>query len=239
VGSPPLNHYQVRLHGENFSLQIDGAVQDGGFYTTRWVQAVDAEAAGLIAVDLLRKDPTLTASVRNPRDDSPMIYVEEVYLLSDFDGINAPGGGFTFYFGAESDEPIWRRRPWVTGTLIVVLLLAVLLGGHRVYSNLHQREWWADDRGQMYEGPAPAPGDELRPRVPSIAVDWQRGPKPIYFHPYISERSMAPIDGIEMHMIGDRLTIEDRSYGPVHAGDVVKVTEDAVSINGVRVDPIR
>jgi hypothetical protein len=42
--------FQVRLHGRNFLLDLDGNASSHGFFTTRWVEAENAEAAELAAV---------------------------------------------------------------------------------------------------------------------------------------------------------------------------------------------
>jgi len=90
--------FRVLLHGENFLFTTeDGRPQVHGFYTTRWVEAENAEAAELAAVELVRSDPGLVEATVNPRDDSPMIYLADLRELADFDGVSPPGAGYTFY----------------------------------------------------------------------------------------------------------------------------------------------
>ncbi len=98
MDTPTLKKFQVRLHGENFLLaRVGGAPRVFGFYTTRWVEAQDPEAAEIAAVELVRSDPALVGNVRNPRDNSPMIYLESLREIPSFEGVNPPGTGFTFY----------------------------------------------------------------------------------------------------------------------------------------------
>jgi RNA polymerase sigma factor (sigma-70 family) len=124
---------------------------------------------------------------------------------------------------------------WIGKTLVALLVVGVGAVGLRVYHNLNQSRWWTDDRGGAHEGPPPP----LATTVPSIVIDWQRGPQPMIVYPYIKERDMLPMAEVEVHVVGEVLTIGDRSYRPVHAGDVVTVTDKDVSINGVRVEPLR
>jgi hypothetical protein len=48
-------------------------------------------------VELVRDDESLNSAVRNPRDDSPMLYCEAIVELESFEGVKPPGTGFTFY----------------------------------------------------------------------------------------------------------------------------------------------
>ena len=102
MDTPALKKFQVRLHGENFLLaRVGGAPRVFGFYTTRWVEAPDPEAAEIAAVDLVRSDPDLVSTVRNPRDNSPMIYLDSLREIPSFEGLNPPGKGYTFYEDSE------------------------------------------------------------------------------------------------------------------------------------------
>ena len=84
-------------------LDIDGQVASYGFYTTRFVEAEDPEAAENVAVDLLRDDPKLRKGVRNDKTNAPMIYLEELEEMESFEGRPMPGTGYTF-FPSESDD---------------------------------------------------------------------------------------------------------------------------------------
>ena len=100
-----MKKYMLMLKGRNFRIEIDGKLEKLGFYTTRWVEAQNPEDAELEALDLVRQDVSLKASVRNDRDDPPMIYLEELCEVERFEGINVPGAGYSFYPDKEEDEP--------------------------------------------------------------------------------------------------------------------------------------
>ncbi len=92
-----MKKYKVFVRGENFLMNLSGAPQKLGFYTTRFVEAANEEAAEYAVMDLLRADPKLVKSVLNEGSDPPMMYAEEVEELKSFNGFLAPGTGFTFY----------------------------------------------------------------------------------------------------------------------------------------------
>ena len=96
-----MKKYKVFVRGENFLINLDGANQKMGFYTTRFVEAEDEEAAEYAVMDLLRNDPKLVQGTLNEGSDSPMMYAEEIEELESFKGFPVPGMGFTFY----AEEP--------------------------------------------------------------------------------------------------------------------------------------
>ena len=98
-----MKKYRVFVRGENFLMNCDGVNQIFGFYTTRFVEADDEEAAEYAVMDLLRGDPKLVGSVLNEDSDPPMMFAEEIEELESFKGFPVPGTGFTFY-PAESKE---------------------------------------------------------------------------------------------------------------------------------------
>lgn len=92
-----MKKYKVFVRGENFLFNLDGVNQKMGFYTTRFVEAEDEEAAEYAVMDMLRNDPKLIKGVLNERSDSPMMYAEEIVELKSFKGFPVPGTGFAFY----------------------------------------------------------------------------------------------------------------------------------------------
>lgn len=97
-----MNWYRVLLHGKNVLLNFDGEPKKFGFYTTRDVEAESLEIAELKAVEMVREDEALVNGVLNERDDSPMIYVDEMKILNA-DEEKLGNSGFTFY--VEQNEP--------------------------------------------------------------------------------------------------------------------------------------
>lgn len=98
-----MKKFRVFIRGENFLINLDGVEQKLGFYTTRYVEAHDEEAAEYLVMDMLRDDPKLAKGVLNDKADSPMMYAEEVEELASFEGRPFPGTGFAFYSEEESD----------------------------------------------------------------------------------------------------------------------------------------
>lgn len=91
-----LNKYRVLVEGENLLLDFAG-VQRFGFFTTRYVKAANAEDASQRAIDLARTELLSTESLLNERGDDPVFSISEIRQVTTFKGVNAPGGGFTFY----------------------------------------------------------------------------------------------------------------------------------------------
>jgi hypothetical protein len=98
----PWRHFGVRINGRNFRLLWEGKggrayAKRTGFYTTVHIRARNVEEAELRAVDVLRRDKKLQASVRNPRSDPPRMFVDEIVELPSFKGRLVPRTGFAFY----------------------------------------------------------------------------------------------------------------------------------------------
>lgn len=92
-----MRKYKVFVRGENFLINFDGVSQKVGFYTTRFVEGEDEEAAEGAVMEMLRGDPTLVEVVLNEGADPPMMYAEEIEELKSFEGFPVPGTGFTFF----------------------------------------------------------------------------------------------------------------------------------------------
>jgi hypothetical protein len=92
-----MNKYKVMLNGRNFQIPYEGAVQRVGFYTTRFVEANDPEQAEHQAVALVKSDEVLRSTVKNKLDNPPIIHLEEVVEVADFEGVQVPGAGYSFY----------------------------------------------------------------------------------------------------------------------------------------------
>jgi hypothetical protein len=92
-----MKKFRIFVRGENFLINLDGVNQKLGFYTTRFVEADDEEAAEYAVMDLLRSDPKLVKGVLNEESDPPMMYAEEIEELQSFETFPIPAHGFTFY----------------------------------------------------------------------------------------------------------------------------------------------
>lgn len=91
-----MKKYRVFVRGENFLMNVDSVNQMLGFYTTRFVEAEDEQAAEYAVMDSLRSDPKLVGSVLNEDTDPPMMFAEEIEELESFKGFPAPGTGSPF-----------------------------------------------------------------------------------------------------------------------------------------------
>ena len=93
--------YSVILNGRNFWLTIDDEPRRMGFFTTRFVEAADPEAAEVAAVELLRQDDRLAGQILNDPSDPPTIHLHKIRQL-DTEAELRTQQGFTYY--AENDD---------------------------------------------------------------------------------------------------------------------------------------
>ena len=98
-----IKKYKVIVRGENFLLKLDGKAGKVGFYTTRFIEALNDHEAEETAISGLRDDPTLRQVVLNEKSDAPMLFAEEIVELNSFDGLTLPGTGFSFYTGDDAE----------------------------------------------------------------------------------------------------------------------------------------
>ena len=92
-----MKKFRVLVRGENFLINVDDVEKKRGFYTVRFIEAQDEEAAEYAVMDMLRDDPKLTKGVLNDKSDSPMMYAEEVEEIDSFEGFPLQATGFVFY----------------------------------------------------------------------------------------------------------------------------------------------
>ena len=93
-----MKRYKVKLHGENFLLNLDGDLKKYGFYATKFVKAESPQEAEKIAIILIHQNPNLRDTVLNKNTDRPTINMEEikeVNFLKFF--AKKATTGFTFY----------------------------------------------------------------------------------------------------------------------------------------------
>lgn len=92
-----MKKFRVFVRGENFLVNLDDVEEKVGFYTTRYVEALDEETAEYAVMDMLRGDPKLAKGVLNDKSDPPMMYAEDVEEIDSLEGLPLPGTGFAFY----------------------------------------------------------------------------------------------------------------------------------------------
>jgi hypothetical protein len=91
--------YRVLINGENFHLTTSGDRRKMGFFTTRYVEAVDPEEAERLALELIKSDPNLLGIMMYGGDDTPALCAEEIEEVSD--GAFEPSAGYAFYSEGE------------------------------------------------------------------------------------------------------------------------------------------
>jgi hypothetical protein len=87
--------YKVIVESINFLINMDEEARKYGFFTTRWVEAWDADEAETKVMDMLRVE--LKSMVQNEQADSPMMFVEEIEELETFSESNPTRTGFVWY----------------------------------------------------------------------------------------------------------------------------------------------
>jgi hypothetical protein len=88
--------FRCLIRGENFPVLVEGRRTLFGFYTTRFVETTSAQDAELVALGLLRADPSLQPASGVPRNPDSRVYFEEIVEVT-FEGEQLPNSGFTWY----------------------------------------------------------------------------------------------------------------------------------------------
>ena len=94
-----MKKYRVMVEGVNFLIGMEegSSIEVGkyGFFTTRFVEALDADDAETKVIEMLRVE--LKTMVQNEKSDSPMMFVDEMEELETFGEFEVPGRGFTWF----------------------------------------------------------------------------------------------------------------------------------------------
>ena len=105
--------YKILIEGNNFKISIDGIPQKYGFFTTRYVEAIDEEEAKRKVIDLVKSE--IGSYILNNPEDPPYIEFEENLEIESFMDSNVPGSGFT-WFEMDGDKSTgwqsWCKRWW-------------------------------------------------------------------------------------------------------------------------------
>ena len=91
--------FEVFLEGTNVCLMIEGDPPNRryGFYTTRWLEASDENAASETALRMVKLELDERKASGQEARDLPRIWVSEIFEVDTFKEIVAPGQGFTFF----------------------------------------------------------------------------------------------------------------------------------------------
>ena len=73
-----MNNFKVKLHGQNFLLNLDGELKKFGFYATKFVKAENPQEAEKMAIILIHQNPNLRDTALNENADRPTINLEEI-----------------------------------------------------------------------------------------------------------------------------------------------------------------
>jgi len=94
---PGPKKYIVSLEGRNYIMESDGEPTRFGFFTTRHVVATSSEEAAQRAIDSVRADAELNASLLNAPEDPPRVAVTKQVVVESFDVDHSPELGYIFY----------------------------------------------------------------------------------------------------------------------------------------------
>ena len=97
-----MRKFRVFIEGRNFLIAGPDGEAKHGFYTARFVEAPDSEAAEEIAIEQLQGRDSLHEMVRNHDDDPPMLYATEIEEIEAFEGKWSPGDQGNIWY-EESD----------------------------------------------------------------------------------------------------------------------------------------
>ncbi len=93
-----MQKYRVGIHGDNFLMKT-GKKESGkmSFDTIRYVEAKDEETAEIKAIEIMRSDSHLKKTIMNDRNDPPVMFVDSVIEIKDYDSNNLLATAFRFY----------------------------------------------------------------------------------------------------------------------------------------------
>jgi hypothetical protein len=92
-----MKKYRVMLEGENFLIEMDGKIGKYGFFQTFFLEAQSSSEAENAAVQKVRANPDLRTVVRNPKDDPPIIHLEDIEEILEFPKDTRPVTGRAWY----------------------------------------------------------------------------------------------------------------------------------------------
>ena len=90
------------MNGQNYLVEMMGKLAKHGFYQTFHLGIDSPEQAKELAVQKIRDNPHLKDIVQNPKEDPPIIILEELHELKSFEGVETMETGLLWY----------RERKW-------------------------------------------------------------------------------------------------------------------------------
>ncbi len=92
-----MSKYHLLMNGQNFLIDMDGKIAKHGFFQNFFLEAKSPEEAEDLAVQKIRENEDLKAITRNPKDDPPIIVLEEMSELESSDGVEAMESGKAWF----------------------------------------------------------------------------------------------------------------------------------------------
>jgi hypothetical protein len=89
--------FEVRVNSRNFLIEREGLLEMHGFFTNVYLEAENEEEAENRAMDILRNNETLRKSVRNEKTDPPIMHLDEITEISNYDEIEPKSQGLIWY----------------------------------------------------------------------------------------------------------------------------------------------
>ena len=91
------------MNGSNFLIQTESGLEKHGFFQNIFIESENSESAEDKAVEIIRNSD-IREIVKNKPDDPPMIYLEEITELENFDGVEQLIQGRSFYLESREEE---------------------------------------------------------------------------------------------------------------------------------------
>ena len=85
------------MNGQNFLVDMDGKVAKHGFFQNFFLEAESPEQAENLAVQKMRENDDLKEITQNPKEDPPVIVLEQMSELESFDGVEDMESGKAWF----------------------------------------------------------------------------------------------------------------------------------------------
>jgi hypothetical protein len=93
--------FSVVIEGKNFPARmLSDAASPVGFFATRFIEANDAKAAELTAVQMLKDEFMPLLGEPLPQDGTPTLHLDEISEVSEFPA-QPPGSGASWFIVAD------------------------------------------------------------------------------------------------------------------------------------------
>ena len=94
------------MNGENFLIEYNGEIAKHGFFQTFYLEAESSQQAEDLAVKKILENDELIEMTKNSKNDSPLIFCEEIKEITSFDGIESMETGKIWFPDNKKTEEI-------------------------------------------------------------------------------------------------------------------------------------